>query len=169
MRDAAVLKAVGLTAEGKYMVLGVSVLLSEHEVHWRSFLQSLVQRGLSVVQLSISDDHQGLGKARRAVFGAAPWQHCQFHLQQNAQGYVPRKTSQSDVAGQKPSHSYPQLPSLSGTGIGSAFSHPFWRRCCSRFFRLGYNALKEGMSASYPTPLKKLNMAICSSVGGAPL
>lgn len=98
VRDAAVLKAVGLTEEGKRMILGVSVSLSEHEVHWRSFLQSLVQRGLSGVQLVISDDHQGLGKARRAVFGGVPWQRCQFHLQQNAQGYVPRKTLKSEVA-----------------------------------------------------------------------
>src|SRR5690606_20976339 len=90
--------AVGLTEGGQRMVLGVSVSLSEHEVHWRSFLQSLVQRGLSGVQLIISDDHPGLGKARRAVFGAVPWQRCQFHLQQNAQGYVPRKTLKSEVA-----------------------------------------------------------------------
>ncbi len=98
VRDAAVLKAVGLTAEGKRMVLGVSVSLSEHEVHWRSFLQSLVRRGLSGVKLVVSDDHQGLAKARRAVFGGVPWQRCQFHLQQNAQGYVPRKTLKSEVA-----------------------------------------------------------------------
>jgi transposase-like protein len=98
VRDAAVLKAVGLNEEGKRMILGVSVSLSEHEVHWRSFLESLVKRGLAGVQLVTSDDHQGLGKARRAVFGGVPWQRCQFHLQQNAQAYVPRKAIKSDVA-----------------------------------------------------------------------
>jgi len=98
VRDAAVLKAVGLNEEGKRMILGVSVSLSEHEVHWRTFLQSLVKRGLAGVRLVISDDHQGLGKARRAVFGGVPWQRCQFHLQQNAQGYVPRKGMKSEVA-----------------------------------------------------------------------
>ena len=47
--------------------------------------------GLHGVLLLVSDDHAGLGAARTAVFPAAcPWQRCQFHLQQNAQAYVPR-------------------------------------------------------------------------------
>lgn len=98
VRDAAVLKAVGLTGSGKRMVLGVSVALGEHEVHWRNFLQSLVQRGLCGVELVISDAHGGLKQARRAVFGGVPWQRCQFHLQQNAQAYVPRRRMKSTVA-----------------------------------------------------------------------
>ena len=98
VRDAAVLKAVGLNEEGKRMVLGVSVSLSEHEVHWRAFLQSLVQRGLCGVQLITSDDHAGLEKARQAVFGGVPWQRCQFHLQKNAAAYVPRRDMKSEVA-----------------------------------------------------------------------
>jgi transposase-like protein len=72
VRDAAVLKAVGLTEDGKRMVLGTSVALGEHEAHWRRFLQSLVERGLSGVELVISDAHEGLKAARRAVFGGVP-------------------------------------------------------------------------------------------------
>ena len=34
------------------------------------------------------DDHAGLRRARRAVFGGVPWHRCQFHLQQNAQAYA---------------------------------------------------------------------------------
>jgi putative transposase len=98
VRDAAVLKAVGLDEEGKRVILGVSVALSEHEVHWRTFLQSLVQRGLAGVELIISDAHAGLKEARRAVFGGVPWQRCQFHLQQNAQAYVPRPALKRAVA-----------------------------------------------------------------------
>ncbi len=98
VRDAAVLKAVGLNQEGKRMVLGVSVSLSEQEVHWRTFLQSLVARGLTGVELVISDAHAGLKQARRAVFGGVPWQRCQFHLQQNAQAYVPRHSLKREVA-----------------------------------------------------------------------
>ena len=56
----------------------------------RDFLQSLQKRGLTALQLLVSDDHAGLGAARRAVFPSIPWQRCQFHLQQNAQAYVPR-------------------------------------------------------------------------------
>ncbi len=98
IREAALLIAGGIGPDGHRSLLGVSVSLSEQEVHWRSFLQSLVTRGLCGVQLIISDDHLGLEKARKAVFGGVPWQRCQFHLQQNAGAYVPRKELRAEVA-----------------------------------------------------------------------
>ena len=98
VRDTAVLIAVGVGPEGHRKVLGVSASLSEQEVHWRTFMESLVKRGLRGVQLIISDDHAGLNAARKAVFGGVPWQRCQFHLQQNAQAYVPHKEMQLEVA-----------------------------------------------------------------------
>jgi transposase-like protein len=98
VRDLAVLSAVGVNPAGKREILGVSVSLSEHEVHWRAFLESLKARGLGGVQLITSDDHAGLRAARLAVFGGIPWQRCQFHLQQNAQAYVPRKDMATEVA-----------------------------------------------------------------------
>ncbi len=98
VRDAAVLLAVGVNEDGRREVLGVSVSLGEHEVHWRNFLQSLVARGLSGVELIISDAHSGLDSARQAVFGGVPWQRCQCHLQRNAQAYVPRQDMRSEAA-----------------------------------------------------------------------
>jgi len=98
VRHLAILVAVGVNRAGKRDILGVSVSLSEHEAHWRSFLDRLKTRGLGGVQLIISDDHAGLKAARLAVFGSIPWQRCQFHLQQNAQAYVPRKEMQAEVA-----------------------------------------------------------------------
>jgi len=98
VRHLAILVAVGITSAGKREILGVSVSLSEHEVHWRAFLERLKQRGLGGVQLVTSDDHAGLRAARVAVFGGIPWQRCQFHLQQNAQAYVPRKDLLTEVA-----------------------------------------------------------------------
>lgn len=98
VRNLAILIAVGVNRAGKREILGVSVSLSEHEIHWRSFLESLKRRGLGGIQLITSDDHAGLRAARVAVFGGIPWQRCQFHLQQNAQAYVPRKEMQSEVA-----------------------------------------------------------------------
>jgi len=88
--DCAVLVAVGITADGKRRILGVSVALSEAEVHWRAFLDGLLRRGLTGVKLIVSDDHAGLKAARRATLPSVPWQRCQFHLQQNAQAYVSR-------------------------------------------------------------------------------
>jgi len=98
VRSAAVLLAMGVNMEGKREVLGISVSLSEQEVHWRSFLQSLVKRGLSGVELIISDAHIGLQQACRAVFGGIPWQRCQCHLQRNAQAYVPKQAMKREVA-----------------------------------------------------------------------
>ena len=98
VRDCAVLIAMGVNAEGKRAILGVSVALSEAEVHWRDFLQSLTRRGLSGVQFITSDNHIGLKAARQAVFHSVPWQRCQFHLQQNAQAYVPRLDQRAEVA-----------------------------------------------------------------------
>jgi putative transposase len=98
VRDAAVLVATGITPKGERQVLGVSVSLSEHETHWKAFLKGLKDRGMNDVQLIISDDHTGLGAARRAVLGSVPWQRCQFHLQQNAGAYVPRQAMRFEVA-----------------------------------------------------------------------
>jgi len=98
IRDAAVLLATGITLEGERMVLGISVSLSEHETHWRAFLKGLKERGLKEIQLITSDAHEGLGAARRAVFGSVPWQRCHFHLQQNAGAHVPRQSMRSEVA-----------------------------------------------------------------------
>ena len=98
VRDAAVLVASGITPEGERQVLGVSVSLSEHEAHWKAFLKSLKDRGMHGVKLVTSDDHAGLGAARRAVLGSVPWQRCQFHLQQNAGAYVPKQAMRMEVA-----------------------------------------------------------------------
>jgi putative transposase len=98
LRDCAVLIALGITPTGQRSLLGVSVALSEAEVHWRAFFHSLVQRGLCGIQFIVSDDHPGMAAARKAVFGAVPWQRCQFHLQQNAQAYVPRLEQRKEVA-----------------------------------------------------------------------
>jgi transposase-like protein len=89
VRNLAVLVAIGINPEGRRELIGVSVSLSEAEVYWREFFQSLVTRGLSGVNLFVSDDHAGLKAAREAIFPSVPWQRCQFHLAQNAQGYAP--------------------------------------------------------------------------------
>ena len=96
--DAAVLVAIGIDLDGRRQILGVSVSLSEQEVHWRAFLKSLAERGLCGVRLITSDDHCGLKAARQAVFGSIPWQRCQFHLQQNASAYVPKQEMKREVA-----------------------------------------------------------------------
>ncbi len=89
VRDAAVLSAIGIGPDGRRRVLGVSTALSEAEVHWRAFLDSLIARGMRGVEFIVSDDHAGLRAARQAVLPGAIWQRCQFHLAQNAIHHAP--------------------------------------------------------------------------------
>jgi len=98
VRDAAILMASGVKRDGRRSILGISVSLNEAEVHWRMFLEGLAKRGLHGVQLIISDNHAGIEAARKAIFTGIPWQRCQFHLQQNAQAYVPKVGMRLEVA-----------------------------------------------------------------------
>ena len=99
VRDCAILTAIGVRrSDGKRAVLGVSCALSEAEAHWRKFLKTLKERGIGIPDLVTSDAHEGLKAALRATLNASPWQRCQFHLQQNAQAYVPRLEYRAKVA-----------------------------------------------------------------------
>lgn len=97
-KNLAIIWAIGITKEGKKEVLGITVSLSEAEVHWRDFFTSLCARGLIGVNYVVSDDHVGLKKALKAVFPSVTWQRCQFHLGQNAQGYIAKKHHKPKVA-----------------------------------------------------------------------
>jgi transposase-like protein len=95
--DCAVFTAIGVDPEGRRRILGVSVSLSEAEVHWREFFKSLIERGLFGVELITSDAHAGLKEARKACFNGVPWQRCQFHLMRNALAHVPRQEMKHEV------------------------------------------------------------------------
>jgi len=96
--DCAVLVAVGVRADGKRTVLGVSVSLSEAEVHWRGFLESLQQSGMYGVRMVTGDDHKGLREALKSRLAGVKWQRCQCHLQRNVINFVPRASIRQKVA-----------------------------------------------------------------------
>ena len=93
-----VLISYGVNKEGQREVLGVSMSFSEAETHWRTFMESLQSRGLSGVELVISDNHAGLKNALTTVFPSVPWQRCQFHLAQNAQHHAPKKDLKGKIS-----------------------------------------------------------------------
>ncbi len=97
VRSLAVLKAVGVNEEGGREILGISCDLSEAEVHWRSFMEDLIKRGLCGVELIISDSHVGLRAALRAVFPSVRWQRCLFHLAQNAGAQAPYANMRTEI------------------------------------------------------------------------
>lgn len=90
VRSTAVVVAIGVTAEGTRTVLGLDVGNTEDESFWKSFLRSLVRRGLKGVQLVVSDAHVGLQKAVRQVLQGSTWQRCRVHTLRNILSHVPR-------------------------------------------------------------------------------
>jgi len=80
----AVVIATGVSADGRREVLGCAVGDSETEAFWTEFLRSLRDRGLTGVQLVISDSHRGLTSAVTTVLQGAAWQRCRVHFMRNA-------------------------------------------------------------------------------------
>ncbi len=86
----AIVIAIGVRETGEREVLGFDVGPSEDGAFWLGFLRGLVARGLSGVQLVISDSHEGLKGAIGAVLTGASWQRCRVHWLRNGLGYVPK-------------------------------------------------------------------------------
>jgi putative transposase len=86
----AVVIATGVREDGHREVLGVAVGDSEDELFWRTFLRSLKDRGLSGVQLVISDQHAGLVAAIARCFQGAAHQRCRVHFARNLLACVPK-------------------------------------------------------------------------------
>ncbi len=89
--------ATGVNVEGHREVLGVDVFTTEDGAGWTAFLRSLVARGLSGVQLVISDAHEGLKNAIGGALPGASWQRCRTHFVRNLLTRVP-KSAQAMVA-----------------------------------------------------------------------
>jgi len=82
--------AVGVRDTGEKSVLGLAIGASETEAFWLEFCRSLSRRGLSGVQLVISDAHEGLRSALSQVFAGAAWQRCKVHFLRNVASAVPK-------------------------------------------------------------------------------
>src|ERR1700755_3305284 len=82
--------ATGVNADGHREILGLDVTSGEDGAGWLAFLRGLVARGLSGVQLVISDDHAGLVNAIAAVLPGAAWQRCRTHYHRNLLTKVPK-------------------------------------------------------------------------------
>ena len=81
--NVSVVVATAVNGEGKREIIGMDVGTSEDGAFWLAFLRSLSARGLSGVELVVSDAHQGLRGAIAAVFGGASWQRCRTHFMTN--------------------------------------------------------------------------------------
>jgi transposase-like protein len=82
--------ATAVNGEGRREIVGFDIVTSEDTAAWTAFLRSLVARGLSGVELVISDAHGGIKAAIAAVFGGASWQRCRTHFMANLATRAPK-------------------------------------------------------------------------------
>jgi putative transposase len=82
--------AIGINAAGYREILGIQLGDSESESSWNSFFAWLKRRGLSGVDLVVSDAHSGLVAALRRHFQGCTWQRCQTHLAGDIQEAAPK-------------------------------------------------------------------------------
>jgi putative transposase len=97
-----VLVVSGVRDDGMREILAVEVANTESEATYQELFRSLKARGLSGVQLVISDEHEGLKSAIARHFQGAAHQRCQVHYARNLLGmvsYADRKELAADLRG----------------------------------------------------------------------
>jgi len=90
VRNVSVLVAIGVNREGYREILGVAEGAREDKESWTSFLRYLKQRGLTGVDLFISDKCVGLVESLGAFYPDALWQRCIVHFYRNVFTLVPK-------------------------------------------------------------------------------
>jgi putative transposase len=108
----AVVVATGITTNGEREILGINVGDSEDRAFWTEFLSGLRERGLSGVELVVSDAHVGLKAAIAQVFIGAAWQRCRVHFMRNVLARVPKIQSQMVSALIRTVFAQPDEPSV---------------------------------------------------------
>ncbi len=88
--NCSVVIATAVTNEGRREIIGFDIVTTESTAAWTAFLRSLVARGLSGVELVISDAHGGIKAAIAAVLADASWQRCRTHFMANLATRVPK-------------------------------------------------------------------------------
>jgi len=82
--------ATSVNNEGRREIIGFDIVTTESTASWTAFLRSLVARGLSGVELVISDAHGGIKAAIAAVLAESSWQRCRTHFMANLATRIPK-------------------------------------------------------------------------------
>jgi transposase-like protein len=86
-----ILAAMGVDLEGNKEILAIRACAQESQEGWLSLLQDLRTRGVSEVDLIVTDGHEGLLAALAALFTATPRQRCLVHKQRNVMSAIPKR------------------------------------------------------------------------------
>jgi putative transposase len=89
VRNVSLLVAVGVNQEGYRDILGICEGAKEDKKGWSAFLKHLKERGLSGVELVVSDACLGLVESLAEVYPEARWQRCVVHFYRNVFSHVP--------------------------------------------------------------------------------
>ena len=81
--------AIAVNAEGYREILGICEGAKEDKAGWSGFLKHLKERGLTGVQLVISDACLGLAESIGDFYPDAYWQRCTVHFYRNVFSHVP--------------------------------------------------------------------------------
>jgi putative transposase len=89
-----ILTALGVDLDGSREVLAFRACAGEDKEGWSCLLQDLRQRGVSEVDLLVTDGHDGLLAAVAALFPATLRQRCLVHKQRNVMNAIPKRQQQ---------------------------------------------------------------------------
>jgi putative transposase len=89
-----ILTALGVDLAGNKEVLALRACAEESKEGWMSVLEDLRTRGATQIDLIVTDGHEGLLAAVKALFSATPRQRCLLHKQRNVLNAVPRRVRQ---------------------------------------------------------------------------
>ncbi len=89
-----ILTALGVDLEGSREVLAFRACAEEDKDGWSCLLQDLRNRGVSEIDLIVTDGHDGLLAAVSSLFPATPRQRCLVHKQRNVMNAIPKREQQ---------------------------------------------------------------------------
>jgi len=90
VKNISVLVAIGVNQDGFREIIGVAEGTKEDKDSWQRFLRYLKERGLSNVDLFISDKSLGLVESIPEFYPDAKWQRCIVHFYRNVFSMVPQ-------------------------------------------------------------------------------
>jgi transposase-like protein len=84
--------AIGVNEDGYREVLDIDIMEEESYPSYLGFFDALKDRGISKVDLIISDGHKGIKRAASESFNGSSWQLCSVHFKRNLMKIVPKKS-----------------------------------------------------------------------------
>ena len=89
-----ILTALGVDLEGSREVLSFRASAEESKDGWSALLQELRTRGVSQIDLIVTDGHEGLLAAVADLFPTTLRQRCLVHKQRNIMSAIPKREQQ---------------------------------------------------------------------------